>query len=434
MFDSEKSVKILSLEAEGVKKIRAVRLAFSPEGLTIIGGKNRNGKTSVLDSIAFGLGGDKKRPSNLKNDSLAENENPFLRIELSNGIVVERKGKNSSLVVTDSQGKKSGQTLLNAFVSEFALDIESFLNADPIKQRSLILKALGDEEKLAKLNADEKKKFDDRTLKGREVTKAKGFFETLPECSDAPKTRVSREDIAEEYRAAVAKNAEIQDRAEEVERAHKKTTDADLALANAKRIRDDLEKQLEKARQGVDNALQNLEVARSYEQEKIFEASLDSRVDVSEISARLQNIDSENAKIEANEKREKARVDLRSLEKEYSDLSEEIEKIREEKKSVVDAAGANLPGLSWDGEGLVFNGQKWDGMSGAERMIVSTSIARLFSPDCGFVLIDKLEQLDAETLQEFGVWLQDQKLQAIGTRVSTGDECSFILEDGEVKE
>lgn len=40
--------------------------------------------------------------------------------------------------------------------------------------------------------------------------------------------------------------------------------------------------------------------------------------------------------------------------------------------------------------------------------------------------------MDLDTLQEFGQWLETEKLQAIATRVSTGDECSIIIEDGYV--
>ena len=55
---------------------------------------------------------------------------------------------------------------------------------------------------------------------------------------------------------------------------------------------------------------------------------------------------------------------------------------------------------------------------------------RKLKPECGFVLIDKLEQMDQLTLQEFGSWLEQEGLQAIATRVSTGDECSILIEDG----
>lgn len=64
---------------------------------------------------------------------------------------------------------------------------------------------------------------------------------------------------------------------------------------------------------------------------------------------------------------------------------------------------------------------------------VSTAIVRKLNPNCGFVLIDKLEQMDTETLKDFGTWLEQVGLQAIATRVSTGGECSIIIEDGYVK-
>jgi hypothetical protein len=44
--------------------------------------------------------------------------------------------------------------------------------------------------------------------------------------------------------------------------------------------------------------------------------------------------------------------------------------------------------------------------------------------------MDKLEQMDLHTLKEFGTWLEQEGLQVIATRVSTGDECSIVIEDG----
>ena len=57
------SVKINTLEIENVKRIKAVQLAPTKNGLTVIGGSNRQGKTSVLDAIAWALGGDSFKPS-----------------------------------------------------------------------------------------------------------------------------------------------------------------------------------------------------------------------------------------------------------------------------------------------------------------------------------------------------------------------------------
>ena len=42
------------------------------------------------------------------------------------------------------------------------------------------------------------------------------------------------------------------------------------------------------------------------------------------------------------------------------------------------------------------------------------------------------KQMDLDTLKEFGQWLEQEGLQVIATRVSTGGECSIIIEDGYV--
>ena len=56
-------VKINQLEIENVKRVKAVKIEPTANGLTVIGGRNSQGKTSVLDSIAWALGGDRYKPS-----------------------------------------------------------------------------------------------------------------------------------------------------------------------------------------------------------------------------------------------------------------------------------------------------------------------------------------------------------------------------------
>lgn len=99
------TMKINKLEIENVKRIKAVKIEPTKNGLTIIGGNNNQGKTSVLDSIAWALGGNKYRPSDAKrNDSVIP---PVLHIVMNNGLVVERKGKNRNRSFT-TRGLRSG--------------------------------------------------------------------------------------------------------------------------------------------------------------------------------------------------------------------------------------------------------------------------------------------------------------------------------------
>ena len=152
-----------------------------------------------------------------------------------------------------------------------------------------------------------------------------------------------------------------------------------------------------------------------------------------ELEASLANIEEINRKVRANMDKDKAEDDALDYRKQYQELTEQINETRKSKTDLLRSASLPLPELSVkDGE-LVYKGQQWDNMSGSDRLKVSTAIVRKLNPKCGFVLLDKLEQMDRETLNEFGQWLEQEGLQAIATRVSTGDECSIIIEDGYVK-
>ena len=128
------NVKITSLEIENLKRVKAVSLDVTGP-LTVIGGRNGQGKTSVLDSIMWALGGDKFKPSKPVREGA---QKAAVRVELSNGVTVERKGVNGSLHVTSATGK-GGQALLNEFVSAFALDLPKFMTASGTDKAKLLL-------------------------------------------------------------------------------------------------------------------------------------------------------------------------------------------------------------------------------------------------------------------------------------------------------
>ena len=151
-------VTITGLEIENVKRIAAVTLTPSPTGLTVIGGDNRQGKTSILDAIMATLGGEKFTPSGAVKDGADKGQ---ATVTLSNGMTVTRTftGKGSYLKVSDPAGGRGGQMLLNEFVSEWALSMGKILNATDKERTKALLKIIGVdltpyEEKHAKLYAE----------------------------------------------------------------------------------------------------------------------------------------------------------------------------------------------------------------------------------------------------------------------------------------
>ena len=153
-----------------------------------------------------------------------------------------------------------------------------------------------------------------------------------------------------------------------------------------------------------------------------------------ELEANISDIDRLNIKIRANMDREKAEIEAEEYSQQYDELTKSIEDIREQRLKLLESADLPLPELSVENGELVYRGNKWDNMSGSEQLKVATAIVRKLNPNCGFVLMDKLEQMDQDTLNEFGKWLEQEQLQVIATRVSSGKECSVIIEDGYVKE
>ena len=158
-------VKIIELEAENIKRVKAVQIVPALNGLTIIGGDNNQGKTSVLDAIAWALGGDKYRPEAAQREGA--NTPPRLHVNLSNGLVVERRGKNSALTVSDPSGRKGGQQLLNEFVEQLALDLPRFMNMNDREKADTLLKIIGVGDRLAAFDREIRALYDRRTPLGR---------------------------------------------------------------------------------------------------------------------------------------------------------------------------------------------------------------------------------------------------------------------------
>lgn len=407
-------VTINKLEIENVKRVKAVKLEPSATGLTIVGGNNNQGKTSVLDAIAWALGGNKFKPSQAQREG--STIPPSLKITLSNGLIVERSGKNSTLKVIDPSGNKAGQNLLDSFVEELAINLPKFMEQTSKEKAKTLLQIIGVGPQLVELEMQEKAKYDERHAIGVIADQKEKFAKEQPYYPDAPKELVSIAELIQQQQAILAKNGENARKRQNLDVIE---NDYNFTLANVKR----LEKELEEARAKEQGLAQDLDIARK-------DVSILVDESTQEIEDSIANIEQINLKVRANFDKDKAEEDAKVYREQYRELDLVIEGIRKQKTDLLTNADLPLPGLSVDDGKLLYLGQRWDNMSGSQQLQVATAIVRKLKPDCGFVLIDKLEQMDQITLTEFGAWLEKEGLQAIATRVSTGGECSVIIEDG----
>jgi predicted ATP-dependent endonuclease of OLD family len=408
-------MKITALAIENCKKVKTVTFSPKPSGTTVIGGNNAAGKTSILDAIVYALGGEKMRPSNLKRDDSIGN--PIIHIETDDGLIIERRGKNSELHVTDSTGRKAGQTLLDSLVSKFALDLPKFMNASVKEKTQMLLDLIPEKEALMKLDNDYKAKENTRLMVGREADKKEKAAEDLPFYEDAPEEQLSISELLTKQQEVLARNgARAKARAE---------------LENNKNLLEHLKAEANR----LSRELENVNGRITETEFAIASAKkIDADEDTTDLEKNIADFESVNERVKANAARAERIAEAADLRAQYNTLSMELAEIKKTRIALLQNANLPYSGLSIHPESgeLTLNGKSWDCMSGSQQLVVAASITSRMNPNCRFVLLDKTEQLDAESMTEFDKWCEEQDIQCICTRVSTGGECSLIIVDGEI--
>lgn len=412
------SVTITALEAENVKRIKAVALTPAPTGLTLVGGNNNQGKTSVLDALAWALGGDRFRPNAAQRDGAVAPAH--LKVTLSNGVIVERKGKNSTLTVTDPTGRRSGQQLLNAFIEPLALDLPRFMEASDKEKADILLRIIGIGTELHVRDLEIKSLYDKRTFTGQLAQQKKHFAEELIYYPEAPEEPVSASDLIHQQQEILAHNGENQ-------RKRNQLVQLTDLLERQKKVVADLEFQLSTEKQRLTTMQADVKIAQTSAENLQDEST-------AELEASIRSIEETNQKVRANLEKARAEDEAAQYASDYDKLTQAITQKRADRMALLNGADLPLPELSVEDGALTYKGKHWRDMSGSDQLRVAAAIVRRLNPDCGFVLLDKLEQMDMTTLTEFGRWLEAEHLQAIATRVSTGSECQIIIEDGMVKD
>ena len=412
------SVTITALEAENVKRIKAVALTPAPTGLTLVGGNNNQGKTSVLDALAWALGGDRFRPNAAQRDGAVAPAH--LKVTLSNGVIVERKGKNSTLTVTDPTGRRSGQQLLNAFIEPLALDLPRFMEASDKEKADILLRIIGIGTELHVRDLEIKSLYDKRTFTGQLAQQKKHFAEELIYYPEAPEEPVSASDLIHQQQEILARNGENQ-------RKRNQLVQLTDLLERQKKVVADLEFQLSTEKQRLTTMQADVKIAQTSAENLQDEST-------AELEASIRSIEETNQKVRANLEKARAEDEAAQYASDYDKLTEAITQKRADRMALLNGADLPLPELSVEDGALTYKGKHWRDMSGSDQLRVAAAIVRRLNPDCGFVLLDKLEQMDMTTLTEFGRWLEAEHLQAIATRVSTGSECQIIIKDGMVKD
>jgi len=410
-------MKILRLTAENVKRIKIVEI--EPDGnLVVIGGRNGQGKTSVLDSITYALAGKTTHPTRPIRDG---EDNAKIVCELDDLIVTRTfTQKGGTLVVSNKEGAKypTPQAMLDKLTGKLGFDPLAFSRMLKKEQLETLKSLVGLD--FSELDARRKGLYEQRTLVNREGKELKAVFDQMPEYPDVPESEISVSLLMEEL-----ERREEHNRANMAKRTVLDQLNGEVAKQTEKVAQ--LEKELEEAR---------TELEKVSKAQNEFKVEVDALHDTDEQEIREQVAGAEtiNKKVSANRERSQILPKLRKKSGEYKKLTSQIEDIDKAKSDALASASFPVSYLSFDEDGVLFNGLPFDQASSAEQLRVSVAIGLAMNPELKVLLIRDGSLLDKESLQMIASLAADANAQVWIERVGEGDEVSIIIEDGMIKD
>lgn len=395
-------MRIVSLQSENVKRLSAVEI--TPDGnVVIVGGENAQGKSSVLDSIAYALGG----KDLVCEDPIRHGERSAkIRCDLGE-IVVTRTftSTGGSLKVTKPDGSSvpSPQTLLDSLVGSLSFDPLEFSRMKSAEQSATLRKLVGID--TATIDAKRKAAYDARTLVNRDVKSLEAQVQAAHHFADAPAAEVTISELSETYRKAVESN-------------NKRSALAKTISDTADRIKT------------LKAEIERLETASS---EADFEMAGIEPVEVAPIKAKIDSAESDNRKVRANAARATLCASLAKKVAEAKTHDSEIEKLDDLKTNLLKSAKFPVEGLTVEDSGVMFNGVPFLQSSSAEQLRVSLAMGLAMNPKLKVMLIRDGSLLDSKSLAIVAEMAKTADAQVWIERVGEGSECSVIIEDGHVK-
>ena len=438
-------MKIVSLEVENLMRIKAARV--EPDGsLVIVGGDNDQGKTSLLNAIEYALAGKRGVAGKPVREGT---DKARIVVDLENLKVTRTftEGGGGTLVVRGADGEKlqSPQKLLDRLTTKLTFDPLAFLSLKPGEQATTLLELIGVD--LSKIENEQveltsKRRDAGVVLKQADATNthANDNFLRLAEAAGlkleaVQDDRVDPGDIQkrlEEARQHNWRNAAISqeynttrvayaDALKEEERAKEAITEAERVLDAARLRLDDVKG--EKKRLSAKGVM----AKRKMEERKV--------IDESAIVAEFSSVQAVNEAVTAKQSAIQARMSLENAKAVYADLDRRVKAIPDRKRKLISMARMPIPHLGYEDGVVTYNGQPFDQAGTGSQIRVSVAMGVAMKPELkvflvrrdGSLLDDKNLALLAKLADEYDcqVWME---------RVSKGEECSVIIEDGEVVE
>ena len=399
----KEGLKLIRLQVQGVRIVSNLVLDFKKQGLDEILGKNRQGKSTVIDCIAILLGGRK-----YYNDKMIQDGQKKMVLvgQLSDGTQIKRifTEKSERLEVSkENTTLKSPQMFLDALINEFTLNPYPFLAKSAEEKVRFMMEFCGLD--FSGVNKEIKELEQERIIVGREIKSFGELNLKLPE-------RVEAIDIDSLYTKKEILESEN-------EKTIKRQEAIRMLREGLKKLEEDkkrIEEQIKIMRErlgGLDEKLLNLRSVKEIEKE-IREAIVNNQ--------RLQ---------EYNHQKEKVNLKIKK-EGEYVKIQSRIKRLKEEKISKLMEAKNPVQNLMVQEDNLylkkddvLVSSENW---SNSEGLLISLELCKAKMPKLRGIYYDEGERFDRETREMIDAWAIKNDMNVVVTRVDDVDR----LEEGKI--
>lgn len=429
--------KIIKLTSQNVKRLSAIEI--TPDGnVVVIGGRNGQGKSSVLDSIMYALGGKDKLPQKPVREG---QDGAEITVDLGD-LIVKRTftaAGGTNLVVSNKEGAKfpSPQSILDKLVGTLSFDPLDFArNADG--QAETLRRMVGLD--FAAMDADYEAAYNERTVVNREVKAIAAQVSAKPLFLGVPDEEVKIADILSEQQEASNQNAAnaksragVDELVAGIAKQEKAVLDLDDLIISKLAAIQEIQKGIKTMEENKAAIAAEIPVLKSnLERRKKFIGTL-TDIDLAPFKTKAETAEETNGRIRSN----KARANLVEQQKQKqakSDaLTAKLDGIEAAKQKAITEAKYPIPGLSFDKEGnVLYNGIPFSQASSADQTKVSIAIGLALNPTLRVLLIRDGSLLDEDSLAMVADIAAKNDAQVWMERVSTGGEVSVIIEDGMV--
>lgn len=435
-------MKIIKLQAENIKNIKAIEIIPAGEAV-ILTGKNGAGKSAVLDSIFLALGGKADVSPIREGEERAE-----AIVDLGDYVVKKvwtKTGERLEVLGKDGGVMKSPQTLLNAIIGKLTFDPLAFsVMAKDAKgrqqQRELLMQLVGLD--FTALEGKRTAIFNERTMKNREIN---SFSEQLAVMAKpAPELPEQEISLADELAKAgeLEKKKKFYDDAVNAAKNHKENAVKERTVA-AEKVQKNLS-DIGKLREEliiIENKISALKTEtlelESFAISPVVELSVTAEhitaEQVQEAKTKLTSIEATNSAIRSGKKYSDLAEKLKKAEQETAALTSVIEALDKEKLEKIKGAAYPIPGLAVDDETVTFNGLPFQKLSTGEQIKISTAIAMSLNPKLKIIMIREGSLLDNESLQAVIEMAKGQGYDLWVEKVDNSGKVGIYIEDGEIR-